>query len=324
MEREEERQALEEYAAQQQAEMTELTLGKSDETADNSNTQQPAQLQLKLPDGVTGEQIKVEDNYVTQVVTLEIPLADEAYFEQEPMTGKSNHIDNLSYLTENEEGLIEIALNQVYELETSYDEDYFYMDFIDPHDIYEKIVVIDAGHGGKAPGATIQGIKEKDIDLAIVLQLKEIFQQSDENIGVYYTRLDDANPTFDQRVQLANRSNADLFISIHNNSTKSGRMSGINGTQVMFSESDTKELGSRYLAEICMEEVTAATGSVKKGFVEGDSIYIIRTSEVPVALIEVGFMTNQEELNRLNSQEYQKKTAEGIYHAIMKAFSVGY
>lgn len=320
----EEKQALEEYAAQQQAEMTELMLGKTEETLESSTSENTGQLQLKLPEGVEGEQIIVEDDYVKQVVTIQIPAVDGTYFDSYPMTGKSNHIDNLSYLIEEGEGVIEIALDQVYELETSYDSDYFYLNFIDPHEIYDKIVVIDAGHGGRAPGATIKGINEKDIDLAIVLQLKEIFDQSDENIGVYYTRTDDSNPTFDQRVQLANKVNADIFISIHNNSTRSGRMSSIKGTQVMYSESDTDELGSRYLAEICMEEVTAMTGSVDKGFVEGDSIYIIRTSEVPVALIEVGFMTNQEELDNLNSEEYQKKTAQGIYNAIIRAFEEGY
>ena len=57
---------------------------------------------------------------------------------------------------------------------------------------------------------------------------------------------------------------------------------------------------------------------------EGDAIYIIRTSEVPVALIEVGFMTNQEELNLLNSTDYQKKAAEGVYDAVLDAFAKGY
>ena len=60
------------------------------------------------------------------------------------------------------------------------------------------------------------------------------------------------------------------------------------------------------------------------GLVEGDEIYIIRTSEVPVALIEVGFMTNQEELNLLNSTDYQKKAAEGVYDAVLDAFAKGY
>lgn len=57
---------------------------------------------------------------------------------------------------------------------------------------------------------------------------------------------------------------------------------------------------------------------------EGDEIYIIRISEVPVALIEVGFMTNQEELNLLNSTDYQKKATEGVYDAVLDAFAKGY
>ena len=67
-----------------------------------------------------------------------------------------------------------------------------------------------------------------------------------------------------------------------------------------------------------------ALESRDKGLVEGDEIYIIRTSEVPVALIEVGFMTNQEELNLLNSTDYQKKAAEGVYDAVLDAFAKGY
>lgn len=318
-----ERQALAELASENQAKMTELTLAASTgEVKDASGEKR--QLQLRLPEGVTGEQISFHEDYVTQTVTMEIPAVDATYFDQDPLMGSSNHIDNLSYALENGAGEVEIVLDRVYELETSYDDSYFYIDFIDPHDIYDKVVVIDAGHGGRAPGATIQGSNEKDIDLAIVLQLKALFDASDENIGVYYTRTDDSNPTFDQRVQLANKSNADLFISVHNNSTRSGRMSKINGTQVMYSESDTKDLGSKHLAQLCLDEVTGATGSTDKGLVEGDSIYIIRTSEVPVALIEVGFMTNQAELDNLNSEEYQKKTAQGIYQAIHRALEEGY
>ena len=70
--------------------------------------------------------------------------------------------------------------------------------------------------------------------------------------------------------------------------------------------------------------MTEALESRDKGLVEGDEIYIIRTSDVPVALIEVGFMTNQEELNLLNSTDYQKKAAEGVYDAVLDAFAKGY
>jgi len=76
---------------------------------------------------------------------------------------------------------------------------------------------------------------------------------------------------------------------------------------------------SQRLAEICMEELTEELGSRDRGILKGDSIYIIKNSEVPVALVEVGFMTNKEELKLLNSAEYQKKTAEAIYKAIFRA-----
>ena len=83
-------------------------------------------------------------------------------------------------------------------------------------------------------------------------------------------------------------------------------------------------MGSKAFAQICLGHVTEALESRDKGLVEGDEIYIIRTSEVPVALIEVGFMTNQEELNLLNSTDYQKKAAEGVYDAVLDAFAKGY
>ena len=101
-------------------------------------------------------------------------------------------------------------------------------------------------------------------------------------------------------------------------------MSSANGTAVMYNELDESELGSKRLAQICLEEVTGQLQSRNRGLVEGDSIYIIRTSKVPVALIEVGFMTNQQELDLLRSEDYQKKAALGIYHAILRAFEEGY
>ena len=73
-----------------------------------------------------------------------------------------------------------------------------------------------------------------------------------------------------------------------------------------------------------LDHVTEALESRDKGLVEGDEIYIIRTSEVPVALIEVGFMTNQEELNLLNSTDYQKKQQKVVYDAVLDAFAKGY
>ena len=69
-----------------------------------------------------------------------------------------------------------------------------------------------------------------------------------------------------------------------------------------------------------MEELTLALNSRDRGLIDGDNIYIVKNSEVPVALVEIGFMTNKEELKLLNSKEYQKKAAEALYKAIVRAF----
>ena len=119
------------------------------------------------------------------------------------------------------------------------------------------------------------------MNLAIALQLKSIFEESDDKIGVYYTRMDDSNPSYEQRVQLANETDADLFISIHNNSLQGRRVSSTKGTQVMYSE--TSGLSEQF-AQICLEEMTKVLGSDNRGLVEGNSIYIIRNSEVPAVL----------------------------------------
>lgn len=290
--------------------------------ADNSTS---AQLKIELPKGLTEQDISFENDYLDQTIYIRFPNGVDDYFADYSMSGSSDHIAGISYYKENGDGVIMMELDQVCELQDTVDSGYLYVDFIDPHEIYDKVVVIDAGHGAKAVGAVKQGIYEKDIDLAIVLELKKILDaDTEDHIGVYYTRTDDSDPSLEKRVQLANKANADLFISVHNNSSASGKMSGMNGTQVLYSESDDSELSSQRLAQICLDHVSSAFESTSIGLLPGDDIYIIRSSEVPVALVEVGFMTNADELAKLNSQEYQAKAAEGIYEAIKQAFEEGY
>lgn len=307
------------YAEQENAAFEQMPEEIVEQTDDKES-----QLKIELPEGVTLSDLTIENHYLTQDVHIRIPQGGEDYFSKYNVQGSCNHISAIAYYQEEEEGVIVLGLDKVFEVEEDYQDGNLYLNFLEPHEVYDKVIVVDAGHGGRAPGASKMGISEKDIDLAILLELKAILDEDSSNIGVYYTRTDDSNPTLEQRVQLANKADADLFISIHNNSTETGKFSNICGTQVLFDESDDSELSSRHFAQICLEQVTSALGSVSRGIVDGDSIYIIRTSEVPVALIEVGFMTNRQELDDLNTPEYQKKAAEGIYAAIEQAFAEGY
>lgn len=286
----------------------------------------PGQIRLQLPLGVTGSDLKVTEDYVTQTTDIRIPYAGEDYFFEYPILGSGDGVESLTYEYHKSYGVVRFTTELVREISSSYDEDYFYIDFLTPQELYDKVVVIDAGHGGDDSGTKKQGISEKDINLDILLSLKELFDASeDKSIGVYYTRTADQNPDLDSRVGLAAKSNASLYVSIHNNSTKSGRMSSINGTQVIYDEARAqKEPKAREWAQICLEEVTALTGSSNKGLVAGGKEYSAGNVKAPAAWIEVGFMTNQTELDSLRSREYQKKAAQGIYNAIMRALKEGY
>lgn len=273
------------------------------------------QLRLEVPKQLSADDVSIRNQYIYQTVEVEIPNIDNSYFYEYPMIGSSDHITDIKFEADRKKGVIDIVLDGVYELDVEKQGSYLYIDFLNPHDIYDKIVVIDAGHGGNAPGATKQGISEKDIDLAITKKLQALFDADGGNIGVFYTRLDDTNPPLESRAELANILRADLFLSIHNNSTASGRMSGINGTSVMYHAAD-KTGKSKEFAQICLDNLLHTLQSQSKGVVAGDDIYIVRTANMPVALVEVGFMTNQEELDKLNSPDYQNACAQALYQSI--------
>lgn len=282
------------------------------------------QLNIELPEDIDGRDITITNDYLTQTIYVRFAKAIEDYSNKYSVKGGSDHIANLSYYKEGETGVLEIKLDKVCEISYSYKDDFLCMKIINPRDVYDKIVVIDAGHGGKMPGAVKRGIYEKNINLAIVKELKKIFDEvNDKSVKVYYTRLTDVNPELEERVGLANAVEADVFVSVHNNSSNSGLFNNEKGTLILYSPEEGTKQPSKRLAQICMQNVTTSAGSKDLGIVNGDNIRIVRMSEVPVALIEVGYMTNTDELSNLLNPEYQKKVAQGIYNGIMQALEEG-
>ena len=253
-------------------------------------------LRIELPDDSEGERqsISVETDALTQTVYVKLKADVDNYFTKYSMTGRSNHIDSMQYYRKGAEGVIAITTDKLYQVKQRIENGYLYLSFVNLHDIYDKVIIIDAGHGGRMTGAVRNGIEEKSINLDIVLALKEQLDSysGDKRLGIFYTRTTDTT--------------------------------AVSGTQVLYSQSDNRELGSKHLAQICMDNVTAVTGNRAFGLLPADDIYIIRTSEAPVALVEVGFMTNRQELDNLANADYQKQAAQGIYNAIMQAFDEGY
>ena len=271
------------------------------------------QLSLELPKGLEEAGVSVENDYRKRKVILHIPEAGEDYLDGHPFVGRMDHIKGIRM----EDGLLELAMDGVYEVQSSVEGGWLHLDLLAPWQVYETIIVIDAGHGGSASGDTKQQVMEKDLNLSIVRRLKSLLEGNGGSIGVYYTRTEDKNPSYEERIRLAEEVRADFFLTIHSNSSADGQMSEENGTEVMYDEA--KGDGSQQLAGICLEEVSKALGSKANGVFPGNRDYLLRSSKVPTVSIEVGYMTNQEELQKLASSTYQRQAAQGIYNAILRA-----
>lgn len=217
--------------------------------------------------------------------------------------------------------VITFNLDKTYVYKLVEDEAYFYICLMRPKDVYDKIVVIDSGHGLRDSGTYSKNYVylEKDMNLSILLYLKELLDK-DDDIKAYYTRTTDRRLTLNQRVNLANDIEADLFLSIHCNSSPAEQ---VNGTEVLYNElqNDQEGMNSKRFATICLEEAVGSIGLANRGIIpRSQNVHIIKAAMMPVAIIETAFMTNSKDLGVLVKKETHMALAEGLYRAIKRAY----
>lgn len=217
--------------------------------------------------------------------------------------------------------VIDIKLDSLYAYETYEDDNYYLINLKKPKELYDKVLVIDAGHGGKDAGALSNNnyFYEKNINLDILLQLKELLDK--KNIKVYYTRTGDDKVYLRPRVELANAANCDFFISIHNNANMSSLP---NGSEILYYNYNYHGVNNRELSEIFINELGKSIPIKNRGLVEEskDNIYILKKAKVPAILIEVGYMTNTNDMYFLSREVNRRAIAQGIYNGIMKAYDI--
>ncbi len=182
--------------------------------------------------------------------------------------------------------------------------------------INSGIVVLDAGHGGKDPGTlgydddgeTILA-NEKDMNLTITLMVYEILRT--QGVNAVLTRKDDTYLGLLERAQMANEQNAELFVSIHNNSIPNPEYKG---SMVLYSL-DSK--GGKTLASNILKEMTKSAKTEDKGLRDGTNMAVIKNTVMPAVIVECGCLTNAEELENLMDIDFLYKLAEGIAEGIL-------
>ena len=195
-------------------------------------------------------------------------------------------------------------------------------------DFFEKkgTVVVDAGHGGEDGGATgVHGELEKDINLAIALELQRLLEQHQFEVVMvrdWDTDLSDQNlPTVAQRkrsdlqrrLRLVEESGDCILLSIHQNFFTESQYSG---AQVFYSANDPRGAA---LAEAIRASIveTLQPENTRQNKV-GEGVYLLEQCQVPAVLVECGFLSNPEEAAALADPDYQKQMAQAIYNGLVR------
>ena len=195
--------------------------------------------------------------------------------------------------------------------------------------VTEKVVVLDAGHGKPDEGAQgVEGVTEEKTNLEIVLKLQKLLEES--GATVILTRSDE-NAIYDldkttlremkvsdikNRGKIGNEASADICVSIHLNK---GDSSAYNGWQTFYKKNDEK---GKCLATFIQNELKETIKVENKRTAhEISGIYLVDNVEIPITIVECGFLSNPQEAKKLLTDEYQNELAWGIYSGILNYFN---
>lgn len=183
-----------------------------------------------------------------------------------------------------------------------------------------KIIILDIGHGGDDPGTSYQNILEKDLNLAIGLELEK--ELSRNGASVILTREGDydiSSPNasrrkksdFDNRIDLINKSKANVYLSIHINYLED---TSYYGGQIFYYGEENKKL-----AEFLQSEFN--TISYPRSIKPMPNIYMYRRLKIPGVLVECGFISNKKEREKLITPAYQKEIAKVLTKGLVNYFT---
>ena len=199
------------------------------------------------------------------------------------------------------------------------------------YDVLNKVVYLDAGHGGYDPGASYFGISEKSLTLAIQSRVKAKLEA--EGYQVVTTRTSDTYVDLTDRSRAANASESDIFVSIHINASGSSAAQGIetyyyqpyaeypSRINATYHANPTRLSMSDNLANAIQSSLINATGAQNQG-VKRQTFAVLRETTAPAVLLELGFLSNPQEAARLNTSAYQETLANAIVAGIKRYYSI--
>lgn len=262
--------------------------------------------------------IEEEDKYYNKRYTFTLPINCIDSFYNVNYLFNDNYIRAINIVNNYGKTQIVINENAILGYIVSEDDKNIYINAYPPKEVYDKIVVIDPGHGGSDPGTNAFNLYEKDIVFNISKELVSLLQKN-KNIKVFITRNTDIKIPLEERAHYGNWL-GDLFVSVHINANEYHE--DVFGTEVYYYPHDNDNqfnITSEECAKIICDSLSKEINSKNRGE-KKENYNVIRNSRIPAVLCEIGFITNKDEAMKLKENDYQEKAALGIYNGIIEIF----
>ena len=277
---------------------------------------------IALPSGLDTSEIEDEDNYFSGNFTITLPGDLRSHFNSKPIKYDANKVSNVNIsLNDSGDTVLTFYTTKLYAYRLTVSKSQIKVAIDRAKNLYSKVVVIDPGHGGHDDGTTSQNkiYKEKNVVLSIGYTYFRNYL-NDEDLKVYWTRKGDTYPTLYERAAFPKKVDADIFISVHMNSFPKATPKG---TEVFYSTRNNilqpNGLSSYTMASMFLKNITSTFSTFNRG-VKTAAYVVTNMNTVPAVLLEYGFLSNKDDLEKFSKLENQDKAAEVLYDTIEEIF----
>ncbi len=272
-------------------------------------------LLLKAEKDININAIQHRDVYLNGYYELTLPGNYESVYGYGKKTLGDDKISSVDVSTKGGNTVIRFNQNTVNAYTVQKVDGYYEIKVRNPKEIYNKVLVLDPGHGGNDPGTRGNNMVEKNIALSVAMKVDR-YIKANSDIKVYVTRNDDARPANDKRAKMANEI-ADLMVSIHLNA---GPVQA-NGTETLYakhSNDNDGTLTSLQAAQMIQTSLTSNFNTTNRGIKHRPDLLILNSTYVPSVLVEICFLSNPGDALKISSDAGQEKAAAAIGQAIIQ------
>lgn len=273
---------------------------------------------IPLPQGISAEQVSIENKYILQELWVSIDGCEKSFFEQQWISGDTGSIISGTHEIRQDRVVLKLLLDNIYECKNMLENGKLVVQPMDPHTQYDKIVVIDPLDGSQQWGAGKGSVSEDSVVLDVAKKLQAKAASGD--VKVYFTRLDNVDRSVQLREHFIETLEPDFVICLGTNASEEafGEMYGVDALYNMYF---TPGISGLKLADTLVREVAVSTVGRGNGIWEEkefDSLFL--DAKAPAVLLRLGYLSNEQERELLAKDAYREKIAEGIYAAILKMF----